>query len=214
MQDIDQHTEIFDLFGETGFCTVCQEDLVDGERVRVIQKCQHMYHQECIDPWLQEKGECPLCRASVLPQYTFSQSLIRLYDVIRAATHLPQYENLLAAAENLIETNTAMNQAEHLERCIISFCITDGILKRFVKAADYNTHRNEIEAALNASGTQLLPIDFTTHYALFRSKQTFKHEMCTRLNIRTRGEIRRDPRISQIRERLQADQRLAAIMSF
>ena len=99
------------------------------------------------------------------------------------------------------------------DRYIVSFCISDGILKKFSKAAEYNARRAEIEevVAAIAVGVQPFPMDCATHYALFRCKQTFKHEMCTRLNIRTRSEIRGNSRISQIRELLRADQRLQAI---
>lgn len=216
---MDANTEVFDLFGETGFCTVCQEDLIEGERVRLLRACQHMYHQACIDPWLQEKGDCALCRTQAIPQ-TIEHSLERFRTIYSAIREIPSgpvaLHNLMQQLEHLIDltADTPIDVAVDTDRYIVSFCITDGILRKFTNAADYNSRRAEIEAVIPtiSIGVQPFTIDSGTHYALFRCKQTFKHEMCTRLNIRTRSEIRRDPRIVRIRELLQGDQRLHAIM--
>jgi len=58
-------TELFDLFGETGYCTICQDELIEGERIRAITECQHMFHAKCVDEWFRRKPECPLCRTEV-----------------------------------------------------------------------------------------------------------------------------------------------------
>ncbi len=67
MADVDG-TELFDLFGETGFCTVCQANLEEGERIRAIEKCQHLFHADCLDPWLRTQNTCPLCRVEINQQ--------------------------------------------------------------------------------------------------------------------------------------------------
>jgi hypothetical protein len=215
MQGLDDDTEVFDLFGETGFCTICQEDLIEGERVRVIRACSHMYHQACIDPWLQEKGDCALCRTQVVPQ-TLEHSLERFRTIYSAIRQIPAgsiaIQDLMRQLESLIELTA--DEPNDTDRYIVSFCITDCILKKFTKAADYTARRAEIEEVVAAIsiGVQPFPIDYTTHYAFFRCKQAFKHEMCTRLNIRTRGEIRGNSRITRIRDLLHAHQRLQAII--
>ncbi|KAK6195431.1 hypothetical protein SNE40_000865 [Patella caerulea] len=50
--------------GDNPACTICMDSLLDGELVRVL-KCKHVYHVKCIDPWLQKKAECPVCRESL-----------------------------------------------------------------------------------------------------------------------------------------------------
>ena len=41
-------------------CSICTEDFVKGEDVRLLP-CNHHYHPECIDPWLLNvSGTCPL----------------------------------------------------------------------------------------------------------------------------------------------------------
>ncbi|KAI9761916.1 MAG: hypothetical protein M1840_001532 [Geoglossum simile] len=43
-------------------CSICTEDFVKGEDIRVLP-CNHKYHPDCVDPWLLNvSGTCPLCR--------------------------------------------------------------------------------------------------------------------------------------------------------
>lgn len=47
-------------------CSVCWEDFVLGENVRKLP-CQHVYHENCICPWLELHGTCPICRQNLSP---------------------------------------------------------------------------------------------------------------------------------------------------
>ena len=42
-------------------CTVCLADYEPGDHIRTLP-CMHNYHTECIDPWLRERGDCPICK--------------------------------------------------------------------------------------------------------------------------------------------------------
>ena len=42
-------------------CTICLEDLADGERVR-LDACVHEFHAECILGWSRSEPSCPVCR--------------------------------------------------------------------------------------------------------------------------------------------------------
>jgi hypothetical protein len=45
---------------EPASCSICTEDFLDRENVRILP-CGHIYHQRCIDPWLLGfAGTCPL----------------------------------------------------------------------------------------------------------------------------------------------------------
>ncbi|KAL7143176.1 hypothetical protein ABFS83_08G173400 [Erythranthe nasuta] len=52
------------LFSETS-CPICLQDLKDGEAVRFLPNCKHLYHLCCIDEWLSRQGNCPICRKRV-----------------------------------------------------------------------------------------------------------------------------------------------------
>ncbi|ERN13976.1 hypothetical protein AMTRI_Chr01g133120 [Amborella trichopoda] len=51
-----------------GECTVCLSALEEGETGRLLPNCQHVFHVECIDMWLQSHDTCPICRAGVVPK--------------------------------------------------------------------------------------------------------------------------------------------------
>lgn len=45
-------------------CLVCQCEYEGGDEIRALP-CDHEFHKECIDGWLADHKECPLCKASV-----------------------------------------------------------------------------------------------------------------------------------------------------
>lgn len=46
-------------------CAVCLSELVDGDKARVLPRCNHGFHVDCIDMWFQSHSTCPLCRNTV-----------------------------------------------------------------------------------------------------------------------------------------------------
>ncbi|KAE9610032.1 putative transcription factor C2H2 family [Lupinus albus] len=46
-------------------CVVCLSEFEDGETGRVLPKCKHSFHIECIDMWFESHSTCPLCRVHV-----------------------------------------------------------------------------------------------------------------------------------------------------
>lgn len=51
-------------------CLICLGELADGEKIRVLPKCNHAFHVKCIDKWLWSHISCPLCRRSLLDEST------------------------------------------------------------------------------------------------------------------------------------------------
>ncbi|KAI8017055.1 RING-H2 finger protein ATL11 [Camellia lanceoleosa] len=49
-------------------CVVCHNEFKDIENLRLIPKCNHVFHPECIDAWLNSHVTCPVCRADLVPQ--------------------------------------------------------------------------------------------------------------------------------------------------
>ncbi|XP_028834226.1 E3 ubiquitin-protein ligase RNF126 isoform X2 [Denticeps clupeoides] len=50
-------------------CPVCKEDYSEGESVRQLP-CNHLFHNDCIVPWLEQHDTCPVCRKSLSGQNT------------------------------------------------------------------------------------------------------------------------------------------------
>ncbi|KAK9068448.1 hypothetical protein SSX86_012562 [Deinandra increscens subsp. villosa] len=47
-------------------CAVCLGDLEDGDRVRLLPSCKHLFHVTCIDEWFVGHTSCPVCRVPVV----------------------------------------------------------------------------------------------------------------------------------------------------
>ncbi|KAL0801641.1 hypothetical protein Bca101_056817 [Brassica carinata] len=47
-------------------CAICLSELVKGDKARLLPKCNHSFHVECIDMWFHSHSTCPICRNAVL----------------------------------------------------------------------------------------------------------------------------------------------------
>ncbi|XP_077216515.1 RING-H2 finger protein ATL74-like [Tasmannia lanceolata] len=61
-------------------CPICLGEFVDGEKVRVLPKCNHEFHMRCIDTWLMSHSSCPTCRHSLLERPTPSAADVEAGD--------------------------------------------------------------------------------------------------------------------------------------
>src|ERR1044072_249826 len=43
-------------------CVICISEFTEGEKVRILPKCNHGFHVCCIDKWLSSHSSCPKCR--------------------------------------------------------------------------------------------------------------------------------------------------------
>lgn len=46
-------------------CSVCLNVFEESEMLRLLPKCKHAFHVECVDKWLESHSTCPLCRHKV-----------------------------------------------------------------------------------------------------------------------------------------------------
>ncbi|KAI4345807.1 hypothetical protein L6164_012901 [Bauhinia variegata] len=46
-------------------CSVCLNEFQEDEKLRKIPNCGHFFHIDCIDVWLLNNANCPLCRTSI-----------------------------------------------------------------------------------------------------------------------------------------------------
>ncbi|KAI3455795.1 hypothetical protein Pfo_012458 [Paulownia fortunei] len=57
-------------------CAICLVDFSDGDKIRVLPKCNHGFHVACIDKWLLSHSSCPTCRLHLKPHNCVSCSEI------------------------------------------------------------------------------------------------------------------------------------------
>ena len=46
---------------EAPTCAVCCDNIQIGKK-GMFMPCGHIYHQDCLEPWLQTNNTCPVCR--------------------------------------------------------------------------------------------------------------------------------------------------------
>ena len=68
-------------------CAICLEKI--SNETLVNTKCNHCFHQLCIDKWLSAKYNCPCCRSTIIEHdedddddYSDVPPLIDYYDVV------------------------------------------------------------------------------------------------------------------------------------
>ncbi|XVE60548.1 hypothetical protein DITRI_Ditri05aG0137600 [Diplodiscus trichospermus] len=63
-------------------CAVCLNEFEDDETLRLIPKCSHVFHPDCIDAWLSSHSTCPVCRANLAPKpgETINCATIQVHD--------------------------------------------------------------------------------------------------------------------------------------
>ncbi|XP_021718764.1 E3 ubiquitin ligase BIG BROTHER-related-like [Chenopodium quinoa] len=48
-------------------CVICQIEYEEGEQLAALH-CQHSFHKDCINHWLQIKKVCPICSVEITPR--------------------------------------------------------------------------------------------------------------------------------------------------
>jgi len=46
-------------------CTICRENMEENAIIKKIKKCNHYFHQNCLDNWLKNHTTCPNCRQDI-----------------------------------------------------------------------------------------------------------------------------------------------------
>lgn len=199
MNVINLRTELYDLFGESVFCSVCQENVQDGERVRVIQQCQHGFHAKCIEPWLLNKGTCALCRSPIDDRLQRVNN--RLRNIIQNNPGF-SVDDFLSQVETFAQQAAVETPESVLKRYILSYCLAYGILRKFQTAGPYRENNNIIRitiAKFQFETVRPYPLDSSTRAALKRSQLSIRNDIIRRIdwhgNIR---DFRKIPQISSV----------------
>lgn len=80
-------------------CAVCLNKFEEKEMLRVLPRCNHTFHLDCIDVWLLNNASCPLCRSNISGRKT-------KYPLI-APSSSPQ-EELIISPNNMFSGSLSM----------------------------------------------------------------------------------------------------------
>ncbi|GER52040.1 RING/U-box superfamily protein [Striga asiatica] len=67
-------------------CAVCLNRFDPDEFLRLLPKCSHAFHVECVDTWLEAHPTCPLCRCRVGPEDTLYSCHQQLYSARQSSS--------------------------------------------------------------------------------------------------------------------------------
>nr|DAD40698.1 TPA_asm: hypothetical protein HUJ06_015021 [Nelumbo nucifera] len=63
-------------------CAICLEGIRPGEQCRVLPGCTHVFHVECVDPWLTRSLTCPVCRTRFNIRYSLEVAQSYVVDSV------------------------------------------------------------------------------------------------------------------------------------
>lgn len=49
-------------------CAICLDDF-EAREVVTVTPCKHMFHEDCIIPWVKSQGRCPVCRYAICEKF-------------------------------------------------------------------------------------------------------------------------------------------------
>jgi len=84
------------LFQET--CSICLCEFVEGQQATILSCC-HLYHDSCLNPWLERNHRCPLCQKDL---NATDPELVKNVKLLRSATVAPD-NSLMSRGENHID---------------------------------------------------------------------------------------------------------------
>ncbi|KAL8094031.1 E3 ubiquitin-protein ligase ATL42-like [Apium graveolens] len=97
-------------------CAVCLSKFQDIEILRLLPKCKHAFHINCIDQWLERHSSCPLCRHKVSSEdhasVTYSDSL----RFLQSQSDLRQDSNLELFVQREGEGDSNQQRSSRISR--------------------------------------------------------------------------------------------------
>ncbi|KAH7447610.1 hypothetical protein KP509_01G113700 [Ceratopteris richardii] len=74
----------------TSECIICLIEFEDDDNCRLLPKCRHSFHAECVDKWFLSHISCPMCRtpAEMIP----AEGINKAFESSEALINLPHQE--------------------------------------------------------------------------------------------------------------------------
>lgn len=71
-------------------CAVCLHNFKDQDILRLLPNCCHVFHSDCIVPWLATHITCPVCRAS-LERTKLQGSSVSISSILGGISNAPRH---------------------------------------------------------------------------------------------------------------------------
>ncbi|KAF8400438.1 hypothetical protein HHK36_013736 [Tetracentron sinense] len=93
-------------------CAVCLCEFEAEDKLRLLPKCSHAFHLECIDTWLLSHSTCPLCRGSLLSDFSPNNTCSPIVLVLESGSESSR--EIVSDREAVLGTNLATGTVTHL----------------------------------------------------------------------------------------------------
>lgn len=131
-------------------CAICLVEFEDDSLLRLLTVCYHVFHQECIDLWLESHKTCPVCRGNLDLQPDSLEKPLELVE--QTATHDIHRTNESLEAAILIDIQEHENERAEREGAI--------------QEQAFNTHRNDKDLKV-----QRFPRSHSTGHSIVRTRE-------------------------------------------
>ncbi|KNA02964.1 hypothetical protein SOVF_213590 [Spinacia oleracea] len=64
--NIELVIDVNSKLGKDEECPICLAVFIQGDELRQLNSCKHLFHRSCIDKWLSTHCNCPVCRAFIV----------------------------------------------------------------------------------------------------------------------------------------------------
>ncbi|XVF47800.1 hypothetical protein PTKIN_Ptkin03bG0140000 [Pterospermum kingtungense] len=101
-------------------CAVCLCEFEHEDKLRLLPKCSHAFHMDCIDTWLLSHSTCPLCRASLLPDFPPNNSCSPIVLVLESGSEssreiVTNRECVMGRTSSVLRSNSHLGLCEDNE---------------------------------------------------------------------------------------------------
>ncbi|KAI6682517.1 hypothetical protein NL676_036398 [Syzygium grande] len=94
-------------------CAVCLCEFEPEDKLRLLPKCSHAFHLECIDTWLLSHSTCPLCRDSLWPDFTPDNTCSQPFLLVLESGSESSREIVADRSSDLARTSLALRSDSH-----------------------------------------------------------------------------------------------------
>lgn len=92
-------------------CHICLSPLI-GKNKKLTCKCDIEYHKICIDKWLRQKSECPICHEKYVKTFSLKKAIINKLKKIKRYYRFYKNRNIIVPIN---ETNN-MSTSNYIYR--------------------------------------------------------------------------------------------------
>jgi len=104
-------------------CSICLDVFEPGDKLSWSRtlRCEHVFHEECLKPWLMTNDECPYCRTKIIGDCCDEDTTGESIEAIMYSD-FPSVDNVNSNdEESAIDENAISNLKRKVRRCINYF---------------------------------------------------------------------------------------------